>query len=122
MSLKEFAGVTKALKNSNRVKILKMLQHGELCVCEIQAALGISQAGVSKHLAFLTEAGLVDRRKDGLWVYYRPAETPRSPYVAMLLGNLRFWLETDEDIAKLIKRIPDIRGKNLCDGNDMKHG
>ncbi len=72
MSLKEFAGGQKALKNSNRVKILKMLQHGELCVCEIQAALGIS--GLSKHLAFLTEAGLVDRRKDGLWVYYRPAE------------------------------------------------
>jgi len=115
MSLKEFIAVTQALQNSNRVKMLKMLQHGEFCVCEIQAALGISQAGASRHLALLTEAGLVDRRKKGLWAYYCLAETPRSPYVAALLGNLRHWLETDKDVARLIQSIPGIRRQNLCD-------
>ncbi|MDD2317308.1 MAG: metalloregulator ArsR/SmtB family transcription factor [Desulfobacterales bacterium] len=116
MSLKEFIAVTRALQNSNRVKMLKMLQHGEFCVCEIQAALGISQAGASRNLAFLTEAGLVDRRKKGLWAFCRLAETPRSPYVAALLGNLRHWLEANEDVSKLIQSIPDIRRQNLCDG------
>lgn len=115
MSLKEFIGVTKALRDTNRVKVLKMLQHDELCVCEIQAALGISQPNVSKHLAILTEAGLVERRKEGLWAYFRLAGVPRSPYAASLLGNLRYWLEDDEAVTELIKRIPGIRRKNLCD-------
>ncbi|MDZ7580830.1 MAG: metalloregulator ArsR/SmtB family transcription factor [Deltaproteobacteria bacterium] len=44
-----------------------------MCVCEVQVALGISQASVSKHLGILTAAGLLDRRKDGLWAYYRLA-------------------------------------------------
>jgi ArsR family transcriptional regulator, arsenate/arsenite/antimonite-responsive transcriptional repressor len=114
MSLKEFIGVTKALRDPNRVKVLKMLQHGELCVCEVQVALGISQASVSKHLTILTTAGLLDRRKDGLWAYYRIAASPHSPYAAAVLGNMRFWLEDDADMQVLVKRLPDIRRKNLC--------
>lgn len=112
--MKEFIVVAKALKDPNRVKILKMLPHGELCVCEVQVALGISQAGVSKHLSILTAAGLLERRKDGLWAYYRIAASPHSPYAAAVLGNMRFWLEGDPDIRALVKRLPDIRGKNLC--------
>lgn len=115
MSLKEFTKVTKALGDPNRVRVVKMLQHGELCVCEIQAALGISQSSVSKNLAILTAAGLVERRKQGLWAYYRLAGAPGSPYAASLLGSLKFWLERDEAVTDLIKKVPDIRSKNLCD-------
>ena len=117
MSLREFITVTKALRDPSRVKILKLLQHGELCVCEVQVALGISQASVSKHLSILTSAGLLDRRKDGLWAYYRIAASPHSPYAAAVLGNMRFWLEDDSDIRALFKKLPDIRGKNLCHQN-----
>jgi ArsR family transcriptional regulator len=85
MSLKEFIKITKALRDPNRVSVVKMLQHGELCVCEIQAALGMSQSNVSKHLAILTAAGLVERRKEGLWAYYLLCGAPRSPYAASLL-------------------------------------
>jgi DNA-binding transcriptional ArsR family regulator len=48
--MKQFIEVMKALRDPNRVKIVKMLHHGELCVCEIQAALGVSQPTVSKHV------------------------------------------------------------------------
>jgi ArsR family transcriptional regulator len=74
-----------------------------------------SASNVSKHLAILTVAGLVERRKEGLWAYYHLIRAPRSAYAASLLGNLKFWLESDEEVAEVIRRIPDIRRKNLCD-------
>jgi len=63
--MKDFIKVMKALSDPNRVKIVKMLQHKLMCVCEIQAALQISQSSASKHLKILEEAGLVDFKKDG---------------------------------------------------------
>ena len=60
----------KALSDPNRVKIVKMLQHRLMCVCELREALQIAQPSVSKHLKVLEEAGLVDYKKDGLWVNY----------------------------------------------------
>jgi len=112
--MKEFIEVMKALKDPNRVKALKILQHGELCVCEIREALGIAQSSVSKHLGILDTAGLVERRKEGLWSYYRIAATPATPYAATLLGSLRHWLEDDTELAEAITRLPEIRSHNLC--------
>ena len=68
--MKEFVKVMKALSDPNRVKILKMLQHKTMCVCELQGALGVSQPTVSKHLKILEDAGFVTSFKDGLWVNY----------------------------------------------------
>jgi len=61
--MKGFIKVTKALSDPNRVKMVKMLQKKEMCVCEIQAALEIAQPTVSKHLKILEEAGLVEYQK-----------------------------------------------------------
>lgn len=69
--MKEFIKVTKAISDPNRVKILKMLQHKRMCVCEIKALLQIAQPSVSKHLKILENAGLVGSEKDGLWVNYQ---------------------------------------------------
>lgn len=55
--------VMKAVRDPNRVKILKILQFGELCASEIQAILGLSQSCTSKHLEILVTAGLLKRRK-----------------------------------------------------------
>src|SRR4030065_2798623 len=93
--MKEFIKVMKALSDPNRVKLLKMLQKRTMCVCEIQAALGIAQPTVSKHLKILEDAGLVGREKEGLWVNYSLTGGVRSPYAASLLGNLRHWLSAD---------------------------
>ena len=54
-----------------RLQIVERLRHGEVCVCDMQAALGQRQAYVSQHLMALRAAGLVTRRKDGLRVYYQ---------------------------------------------------
>jgi ArsR family transcriptional regulator len=112
--MKDFIKVMKALRDPNRVKIVKMLQHGELCVCEIQAALGVSQPTVSKHVKLLEEAGLLHSRKDGLWVHYSLTDGSKSPYAAALLGNLRYWLDESTEIFQIVQKLPDIRRADLC--------
>lgn len=104
----------KALSDSNRVKIVKMLQRKSFCVCEIHAALGASQPTVSSHLKVLQKAGLVRYQKDGLWVDYYASNDESSPYAAALLGNLRHWLEDDHEVMRLVENAPGIsRGGNL---------
>lgn len=112
--MKEFVKVAKALSDPNRVKIIKMLQHKTMCVCEMQAALGIAQPTVSKHLKILEEAGFVTYEKDGLWVNYRLSDGSSSPYVASLLGNLRHWLEDQPEIERLKKALPTINREDIC--------
>jgi len=104
--LQNFLKAMKALSDPNRVKIIKMLQRRTLCVCEIQAALEVSQPTVSKHLKILEDAGFVSSEKDGLWVNYRLADGNESPYVATLLGNLRHWLEETRELRVSWRNYP----------------
>ncbi len=112
--MKSFVKVMKALSDPNRVKIIKVLQQKKMCVCELQGALGIAQSTVSKHLRILEEAGLVDYKKDGLWVNYFLANGKGSPYAACLLGNLQHWLNEDSDVAELMKKAPFINREDIC--------
>jgi ArsR family transcriptional regulator, arsenate/arsenite/antimonite-responsive transcriptional repressor len=73
--MNEMLTLFKALSDETRVRILKLLEHGELCVCEIVAAFGTGQPRVSFHLAALKGAGLVKDRKEGKWMYYRIDES-----------------------------------------------
>lgn len=112
--MKEFIRVMKALSDPNRVKIVKMLQHKEMCVCELQNALQISQPSVSKHLKILEQTGLVDFRKDGLWVNYYLTDGIKTPYASSLMGNLRHWLENDPEVEHLIGKLPHIHRDAIC--------
>jgi len=112
--MKEFIKVMKALSDPARVKIIKMLQRRTMCVCEMREALKISQPSVSKHLKILEDAGFVEHKKDGLWVEYYTADGGRSPYVASLLGNLRHWLESENEIKELLYKLPHIKKENIC--------
>ncbi len=112
--MKDFIKVMKALSDPNRVKILKLLQQKTMCVCELQGALKIAQPSVSKHLKLLEEAGLVDYKKEGLWVNYYLADGKASPYAASLLGNLKHWLEDDPEISDLVGVVPFLNREELC--------
>jgi ArsR family transcriptional regulator len=104
----------KALSDANRIKLLKLLQKREMCVCEIQAALVIAQPTVSKHLKSLDDAGLVKRKKQGVWVHCSLSDGERSPYAASLLGYLRHWLEDDPEIRSLFNRCNDLPVVDPC--------
>lgn len=112
--MKPFLKVMKALSDPNRVKIIKLLQQKMMCVCELKGALQIAQPTVSKHLKILEEAGLVDYKKDGLWVNYFLADGKSSPYAANLLGNLQHWLNEDLEIAELMEKAPFINREDIC--------
>ncbi|MBW2473162.1 MAG: winged helix-turn-helix transcriptional regulator [Deltaproteobacteria bacterium] len=68
--MKNEAGIFKALADETRLRILLLLLDGELCVCEIIAALELPQSTVSRHLAYLKRTGWVSDRKQGVWMYY----------------------------------------------------
>ena len=71
-----------AVGEPNRMKILLLLSKGEMCVCELESALGLPQPTVSHHLGVLEQANLLQRSKKGRWVFYEVTDSP-------LLGLLR---------------------------------
>jgi len=112
--METFRKVMKALSDPSRIKMVKMLQRRQMCVCEIQEALGIAQPTASKHLKVLEEAGLVQYKKNGLWVIYDLADGSGSPYAATMLGNLRHWLEEDPEVAELVRQLPQMSREEIC--------
>ncbi len=68
--MQDILNIFKALSEETRLRVLKLLGHGELCVCDIVAALDMIQPKVSFHLAVLKDAGFIKDRKQGKWVHY----------------------------------------------------
>ncbi len=69
--VKDLVTIFKALSDETRLRILKLLEHGELCVCDMVAAFDMIQPKVSFHLATLKAAGLVKDRREGKWMHYK---------------------------------------------------
>lgn len=80
--------ITKALSDSNRLRILMALsEHRELCACQITELLGVAGATVSRHLTVLNHAGLVESRKDGRWVNFRFVDNPEHDLIITWLRS-----------------------------------
>src|SRR3954471_21424240 len=79
--LTQIEHVFKALADATRLRILRLLMAGEVCVCNIHEALRIPQAKAPRHLAYLRRVGLVATGREGLWVHYSLA-TSHDPVVA----------------------------------------
>jgi ArsR family transcriptional regulator len=105
--LETLEGVFRALADRTRLRILALLSGGEVCVCEIHESLRLPQPTVSRHLAYLRNAGLVTARKDGLWVHYSLAKSD-DPLVGAVLDAAAHWVQhapsTERDVARLEKR------------------
>jgi len=76
--------VFRALGDETRVRIVALLVHGELCVCHLEEALGLSQPNCSRQLGILKAAGIVDSRRDGTWVYYRITEQDHASVTSVI--------------------------------------
>jgi len=106
--------VLRALSDPNRMRIMKMLQVREMCVCELAEVLGITQPSVSRHMRILAEAELVSFRREGPWIHYLWNPSPSNPYATTLLAQLRGWLEEDPGILSLIERASALRKEEIC--------
>jgi ArsR family transcriptional regulator, arsenate/arsenite/antimonite-responsive transcriptional repressor len=122
--LSEMEGLFKALADATRLRILGLLLTGEVCVCHIHESLKISQPKASRHLAYLRRAGLVDTRREGLWIHYRMA-APADPVLGAIADAVRHALTHADvvrnDAGRLEKRtgccLPspgDIRAAACC--------
>src|SRR5262245_24436318 len=80
--------VFRALGDVTRLRILGLLLTGEVCVCDIHESLRIPQSKASRHLAYLRRSGLVETRRDGLWIHYRLGRLS-DPVMATVLEGVR---------------------------------
>jgi len=102
--MKDLLQVFKALSDETRLRIIKLLEHGELCVCDIVASLDIIQPKISFHLGALKEAGLVMDRRVGKWIHYRLDDS--NMFKRFLLLSIHEKIE-DELILQDKKRLEE---------------
>lgn len=103
----------RAFSDRTRLRILHLLRKGELCVCDLVDAIGVPQPKVSRHLAYLRKAGLVESRKDGLWIYYSLAEA-RRPFHKNLLDCLGHCFQDVPELARDSKRLKNSKCGDRC--------
>lgn len=96
-----------ALGDATRLRILGLLLTGEVCVCDIHETLKIPQPKASRHLAYLRRSGLVDTRRQGLWIHYRLAQLA-DPIVNAIASAVQHALThvdvVQQDATRLQKR------------------
>ena len=80
----DLAALCRGLSDETRLRILALLRDGEICVCHIHGGLRLPQPTISRHLAYLRKSGLVEARRQGIWMYYRLAVL-RSPVLNEVL-------------------------------------
>ena len=106
-------GITKALADSNRLRILIAVRPRELCVCQIIELLGLAPSTVSKHMNVLQQARLVQRRKRGKWHFYRLPDGRAGTAARRALAWIVAELRDDPMIAKDARKIRDVRKEDL---------
>jgi len=101
----------KALSDETRLRILKLLEDGELCVCHLMRVLNMGQSRISRHMGVLKQAGLVADRRVGKWVFYRlEAAGPRAESQTVL-QHLSTWLNDEPRIQQDKERLWQLTGE-----------
>src|SRR5215471_20506538 len=127
-ALVETETLLKGLADVTRLRILGLLLTGEVCVCHIHETLRISQPKASRHLAYLRAVGLVDARRDGLWMHYKLSDLP-DPILQSITEMVRHALThldtVQKDAGRLQKRtgccLPAIESTELpCCAPDVR--
>ena len=112
--MRDLAKTFQALSDTNRIRILKMLEVRPLCVCEITEILKLANSTVSKHLSLLRESGFIIDEKEGRWVNYRLIDGAENEYVTSLLPLLTSWLPENDLIKKDRKRVSEVDRSVIC--------
>ena len=104
----------KALSDSNRIRILKMLEIRPLCVCEITEVLGLAASTVSKHLSILRDAEFILDNKEGKWVNYYLNDKNDNTITEYLLPLIKSSLPDEETIKQDIQKVKTVDRTTLC--------
>lgn len=93
-----------ALADRTRRRILNLMRKQEICVCFFSEVLEISQPKISRHLAYLRNAGIVSARREGKWMYYSIVE-PEDIYAAQILHDTLDWLKSEDRMQKDYEKL-----------------
>ena len=94
----------RALADATRLRILGLLLTGEVCVCDIHESLKIPQPKTSRHLAYLRRTGLVETRREGLWIHYRLGKLT-DPVLAAIADAVHHALAHTEAVQRDAQRL-----------------
>ncbi|MGD0090139.1 MAG: metalloregulator ArsR/SmtB family transcription factor [Planctomycetota bacterium] len=105
--------IVKALADANRARTVMFLRHGEMCLCQIVEMLQLAPSTVSKHMAVLQQAGLVEYRKEGRWHYYRLPRKGAPPPVRRAIAWVLESLGEEPQSAQDEKRFKAVMKKDV---------
>jgi DNA-binding transcriptional ArsR family regulator len=113
--MRSFLSLTKALSDESRVRALLALRGGERCVCGLIELLDLAPSTVSKHMSILSQAGLIECRKEGRWHYYRLVGEEASPQIRETLDWVLSVLKNSKTVEQDRKRLNLLcREKDRC--------
>lgn len=96
-----------ALSDKTRLRILNLMRGGEVCVYYFTEVLGESQPKISRHLAYLRNAGIVSARREGKWMYYK-IDVPENIFAESILQDTLNWLKNQEDLRNDYRELERI--------------
>ena len=114
--MEQLAQMYKALSEEMRLRIIMLLTHGELCVCDLMAIFDESQSKVSRHLAYLKHSGLVKSKRVGTWMHY----SLREPLNGAADAQLTFMKQQFTELPIFLEdeqKLEDIKKQKLCDNS-----
>lgn len=102
--LSEMETLFLALADKTRLRLLNLMREDEICVCYFTEVLGESQPKISRHLAYLRNAGIVSARREGKWMHYG-IETPQNPFARQILEDTLEWLKAQDNMREDLKKL-----------------
>lgn len=120
--MRELMLVLKAVADKNRMRILKMLEKKNMCVCELAAVLGIKQPSVSKHLVILKNAGLIQDERNSQWIDYKLCREIVNLYAPVMLKQLEAWVNDDPCVKRDRKKSASLCRLEICKKIKRRNG
>ena len=117
--MRDLEQLFKGLADQTRLRILNLLIHGELCVCDIQYVLESSQPNVSRHLIYLKNSGLALDRREGARIYYRLAKTSEAVH-KLLFAFLRDVFKSSDILAEDSKKLKKAIEGGACTVSEFR--
>ena len=96
-----------ALADKTRLRLLNLMREDEVCVCYFTEVLGISQPKISRHLAYLRNAGIVSARREGKWMNYK-IDMPEDSWAEMVLRDTLEWLKAQDDMRADYEKLAEV--------------
>lgn len=114
LDVRPTSGLLKALADDTRLRMVALLSRGELCVCHIASTLDVSQPNASQHLTVLRNAGVVDSRRQGSWIYYRMCNEQDPVRARILRAILEGFAELRVSVEDR-RRLATTKGVASCE-------